>query len=137
MGFSEWRSQRLQGVLGPPFTGGPRSCDIRRCARKRRVDVCVHCADWPCPRINRLASGYVTLIADGMRLKRIGPDKWLEEQEARAGTGFCYCDIRTPKAASGKPTGSRSGVGLCGPRRTLHHKGARTRRGRPQARELE
>jgi len=38
--------------------------------------------------------GYVNLLADSERLKRIGADTWLEEQEARAKTGFCYCDIR-------------------------------------------
>lgn len=74
--------------------GGPPFCGIRKCARKRKVDICVHCRDWPCHRIDMLAQGYVTLLADGMRLKRIGLDKWLKEQEARQKTGFCYCDIR-------------------------------------------
>jgi len=87
----------------PPFTGGPRSCDIRKCARKRKVDICIYCRDWPCTRIKRLGGGYVTLIADGMRLKEIGLDKWLKEQEARAKTGFCYCDIRCePSTVSDK-----------------------------------
>ena len=82
----------------PPFCGGPESCDIRQCAQKRKIDLCVNCRDWPCPRIERLGRNYVTLIADGKRLKKIGLDKWLKEQDARAKTGFCYVDIRPPKA---------------------------------------
>ncbi len=82
----------------PPFCGGPESCDIRQCALQHKVELCVHCKDWPCPRIERLGRSYVTLIADGRRLKKIGLAKWLEEQEARAKTGFCYVDLRPPKA---------------------------------------
>lgn len=74
--------------------GGPPFCGIRKCARKRKVGICVECPDWPCHRIDGLAQGYVTLIADGLRLKRIGLDKWLKEQEERRKTGFCYVDIR-------------------------------------------
>jgi hypothetical protein len=81
----------------PPFRGGPESCDIRECALKRKVDLCVNCRDWPCARIQRLGRTYLTLIADGKRLKKLGLDKWLKEQEARARTGFSYCDLRPPK----------------------------------------
>lgn len=74
--------------------GGPPFCGIRKCARKRRVEVCVFCRDWPCHRIKALAAGYLTLIPDAERLKRIGLGKWLKEQRARQKTGFCYCDVR-------------------------------------------
>ena len=74
--------------------GGPPFCGIRKCARGKALDLCIECKEWPCDRIKGLAAGYVSLIPDSERLKRIGVDKWLEEQEARAKTGFCYCDIR-------------------------------------------
>ncbi len=74
--------------------GGPPFCGIRKCAQKRKVAVCVFCSDWPCERIKGIAQGYHTLIPDAERMKRIGLDKWLKEQAARAKTGFCYCDIR-------------------------------------------
>jgi len=38
--------------------------------------------------------GYPTLIADGKRIKKIGIDAWIEEQEERVKTGFAYADIR-------------------------------------------
>jgi hypothetical protein len=74
--------------------GGPPFCGIRKCARKRKIDICVYCPDWPCHRIKGLAKAYVTLTADGERLRRIGLARWLTEQKRRAQTGFCYCDIR-------------------------------------------
>ena len=49
---------------------------------------------YPCHRITALAKGYPTLIADGERMKRIGIDAWIEEQEKRVKTGFVYADIR-------------------------------------------
>jgi hypothetical protein len=75
-------------TCGPPF------CTIRKCAPERGVDACPFCPDYPCERIRGLAKGYVTLIADGERMKRIGLDAWIREQEERARTGFCYADIR-------------------------------------------
>jgi hypothetical protein len=74
--------------------GGPPFCGIRKCARKKGLDLCIECKEWPCSRIEGLAAGYVNLIADSERHKRIGTAKWLKEQQARAKTGFCYCDIR-------------------------------------------
>lgn len=74
--------------------GGPPFCGIRKCARERGVDVCVDCQDYPCHRIEAIAQGYPTLIADGKRMKQIGLDAWLAEQRERAATGFAYADIR-------------------------------------------
>ncbi|MBC7170213.1 DUF3795 domain-containing protein [Candidatus Bipolaricaulota bacterium] len=74
--------------------GGPPFCGIRKCARKRGVEICPQCPDYPCHRIAALAEGYPTLIPDGRRMQRIGVPAWIAEQEERASTGFCYADIR-------------------------------------------
>lgn len=74
--------------------GGAPFCSIKKCARERKIDVCVFCEDFPCKRINGLAKGYTTLIADSKRMKEIGIDAWVKEQEERTKTGFVYCDIR-------------------------------------------
>lgn len=74
--------------------GGPPFCSIRKCAQERKVDVCAFCQDYPCRKINELARGYPTLIADGKRIREIGIDTWIEEQKKRANTGFIYADIR-------------------------------------------
>lgn len=74
--------------------GGPPFCGIRKCAAGKGVDSCPFCDQYPCHRIEGLAKGYVNLIPDGKRMKEIGLDLWIEEQEARKATGFCYVDIR-------------------------------------------
>ncbi len=99
-GFKEfWQflggmSDPAKSCPGCRQSGGPPFCGIRKCARGKGLDLCIECKEWPCDRIKGLAAGYVTLIPDSERLKRIGVDKWLKEQEARAATGFCYCDVR-------------------------------------------
>lgn len=85
---SEENCSCRDGTCGPPF------CTIRKCAPERGVEVCPFCEDYPCERILGLAKGYVTMLADGERMREIGMDRWIEEQEARRATGFAYCDIR-------------------------------------------
>ena len=77
-----------EGRCGPPF------CAIRECAQARGVEVCPFCDDYPCHRIEALGQGYPTLVADGRRMRTLGLDRWIEEQEARRATGFAYADIR-------------------------------------------
>jgi hypothetical protein len=69
-------------------------CTIRKCAREKNIDICISCDDYPCKRIDGIAKGYPTLLADGKRMKDIGIDAWLEEQKERVKTGFAYVDIR-------------------------------------------
>ena len=77
-----------EDTCGAPF------CTIRKCARQKNVDLCISCEAYPCERIQGLAKGYPTLLADGKRIKDIGIEAWIEEQEERAKTGFAYVDIR-------------------------------------------
>jgi hypothetical protein len=74
--------------------GGPPECRIRACARERGIEVCPNCEDYPCELVTRLGAAYPTMVADGTRLKRIGVEAWIAEQDERAKTGFAYCDIR-------------------------------------------
>ncbi len=91
---SEGRASCRDGPCGPPH------CEIRDCARSRGVDICVYCDEYPCERIERLAEAYVNLLADGKRMREIGLDRWVEEQEARRATGFAYTDIRCHPAGT-------------------------------------
>jgi hypothetical protein len=77
-----------EGTCGPPF------CTIRKCAPEKGVDACPFCEEYPYERILGLAKGYVTMLADGKRMKEMGLEKWIEEQEERKATGFAYVDIR-------------------------------------------
>lgn len=76
------------GKCGAPF------CGIRKCAQAKGVDVCPSCGDYPCHRIDGLAKGYGVMPSDAKRMKEIGLEAWIAEQEERRKTGFCYVDIR-------------------------------------------
>ena len=75
---------------------GDPGCEVRKCAAGKKVEVCSSCAEYPCERLSGLAKTYPILLADGKRQKEIGLEKWIEEQETRCKTGFCYADIRCP-----------------------------------------
>jgi len=76
--------------------GGPADCKIRNCAKRKGVEVCPRCKEYPCALIQALAEHYPTLLQDGKRLRRIGIKKWVKEQEQRVKRGFAYADIRYP-----------------------------------------
>ncbi len=82
------------GCAGCRQGGGPPFCAIRRCAQARGVEVCPLCSEYPCERVQAIARGYPTLLADGQRMVEIGLERWIVEQEERAGTGFAYVDVR-------------------------------------------
>ena len=56
--------------------------------------ACPFCSEYPCAKVLGIARGYVTMLADGQRMKAIGIDAWIQEQEERKQTGFAYADIR-------------------------------------------
>jgi hypothetical protein len=89
-------SNREQACTSCREGGGDPSCEIRTCARERNVVVCPLCADFPCERIETLARRYSTLIPEGRRLRTIGIDAWIAEQQQRVAAGVCYADIRLP-----------------------------------------
>ena len=43
--------------------------------------MCADCDEFPCHRIEGLAKGYINLIPDMDRMKKIGFDAWFEEQK--------------------------------------------------------
>lgn len=75
-------------------TCGAPNCGMRKCAKNKGVKVCPLCADYPCEMIQVLARSNPTFIFDGNRMKEIGLEKWIDEQEVRRQNGFCYGDMR-------------------------------------------
>ncbi len=73
---------------------GDPDCSIRECARERNMELCSSCSEYPCEHITDLARRYPNLIPDGRRQQEIGLDRWIQEQEDRYESGFCYADIR-------------------------------------------
>lgn len=93
-GFWGFLDGMIEGCPGCRAGGGPPFCGIRKCAREKQMDLCIDCDEYPCHRVLGLAKGYPTLLADGKRIKEIGIEAWIAEQEKRAETGFAYVDIR-------------------------------------------
>ena len=75
--------------------GGNPDCAVRACAQEHAVTICPLCADYPCQRLGMLHH-YPLLLPDGYRLQKVGLERWVSEQEARAAAGFAYADIRFP-----------------------------------------
>jgi hypothetical protein len=98
-GFPEFW-QFLQGLAdeggcpGCRAGGGDPSCRIRICARERDLELCAHCPDFPCERVEAFGCRYPTLLADNRRLQAVGPVRWVSEQEERARRGVVYADTR-------------------------------------------
>jgi hypothetical protein len=82
------------GCPGCRAGGGYPGCEIRLCARERRLDLCCSCPDFPCERIEALGARYPTLLADNRRLQTVGLEQWLVEQEERARRSVVYADTR-------------------------------------------
>jgi hypothetical protein len=76
---------------------GDPDCAIRKCAVERSIDICPFCEEYPCSKFDGLASVYPNLIPDGERMKEVGVEQWIAEQEQRCKAGFCYCDISYPR----------------------------------------
>jgi hypothetical protein len=83
-----------EGCPGCRAGGGYPECQIRICARERGLEVCSQCIDFACERLESLAAIYPTLIADNLRMKAVGMEQWLIEQQERAHRGVVYADIR-------------------------------------------
>ena len=83
-----------EGCPGCRAGGGFPGCQIRSCARERGLEVCSGCADFACEYVEALAARYPTLIADNVRMKAVGLEQWLMEQEERARRGVVYADTR-------------------------------------------
>jgi len=78
-------------------TCGAPNCRMRKCAKNKGVEVCPLCADYPCEMIQEFARTEPTFIFDGKRMKEIGLEKWIDEQEVRRQNGFCYGNMRCGK----------------------------------------
>jgi hypothetical protein len=73
---------------------GHPACAIRNCAAERNVEACPLCDEYPCARIDVLAASETTMLHDGRRMRKLGIDAWVEEQEERRRRGFCYSEVR-------------------------------------------
>jgi len=60
---------------------GDPDCAIRICAKERGLEVCALCEDFPCQLLVDFQRRYPFLIENGNRIKEIGIEAWLREQD--------------------------------------------------------
>ena len=61
------------------------------------LKTCAFCDDYPCKKLKIFAKSEPLVIHDGKRIKEIGIEAWIIEQEKRKNDGFCYADVRCGK----------------------------------------
>jgi hypothetical protein len=76
---------------------GAPNCGMMACAKNRQIETCPLCVEYPCEKIKLFSKSEPTLIFDGQRMKEIGLEKWIDEQEERRRKDFSYDDIRCGK----------------------------------------
>jgi len=73
--------------------GGPPTCEARKCAKEKGLQSCLLCSDFlTCPKTKYHRETYPQTVEGYKRVKEVGFEKWLEEQEMKAMAGFDLCD---------------------------------------------
>lgn len=67
-----------------PGGDGFPECDVRRCCQERGHKVCFDCPEFPCP----IAVRRPGILERAAEYRRLGPEKWLAAQAAKAREGF-------------------------------------------------
>ena len=68
-------------------------CKIMLCAKKKKVQYCFQCKQFPCSILDAFASDgaahHKRTVENLHRMKQIGVDTWILEQEKRGKCEFC------------------------------------------------
>ncbi len=76
---------------------GDPECKIRICARSKSLEVCSFCDCFPCTLLTDFTQRYPFILENGYRIKDIGLELWLTEQEALAAKGVTNRDLCSKK----------------------------------------
>ena len=73
--------------------GNP-DCLIRICARGKGLRLCAECPDYPCQPLKEFYTGhYEKLAVNNERIRAIGIEDWLEEQQELVDAGRSFSDL--------------------------------------------
>jgi len=70
-------------------SGNP-GCQVRICAKKKGVEMCALCENYPCPLFDEFFKTYPTLLNDNNLIREKGRDEWAKLQDNRCMSGFVY-----------------------------------------------
>lgn len=84
---------KCEGCKGTLDAHWSSDCKIMQCAKKKGVQYCFECRDFPCRILNDFASDGVShhkrTIENLRRMKEIGIDTWIAEQTRNGRCVFC------------------------------------------------
>lgn len=66
---------------------GDPECKIRTCAQGKGLDVCAYCEEFPCKLLTDFSKMYPFILKNNERIKEIGIDAWLKEQDELVAKG--------------------------------------------------
>ena len=84
---------RCEGCRGPLDVHWSPECKMMLCAKKRGLEYCFLCEDFPCANVNEFssdgASHHKRTIENLKRMKEIGVEAWIEEQKTKGQCVLC------------------------------------------------
>ena len=84
---------RCDGCRGPLDVHWSSECKMMLCARKRGLQHCFQCDDFPCTSVNEFSSDGIShhkrTVENSKRMKEIGIEAWIAEQKRRGQCVFC------------------------------------------------
>jgi len=86
--LSHFKSLKCQGCGAG---GGNPWCSIRRCCQKKGF---TSCAEFPCEKLDWITKRYSKWNVKNLeRIREVGIEKWLEEQEEKVRQGFITGEV--------------------------------------------
>jgi hypothetical protein len=84
---------RCEGCRGSPETHWSPDCKIMLCAKKKALQYCFQCEDFPCNILEEFGSDGIShhkrTLDNLKRMKEIGLERWIAEQQNRGTYVFC------------------------------------------------
>ena len=84
---------RCEGCRGSLNIHWSPECKMMLCARKKGLQYCLECEDFPCTKVNKFssdgASHHKRTIENLKKMKEIGLKAWIAEQKRRGQCLFC------------------------------------------------
>ena len=82
-----------EGCRGPLNAHWSEDCKMMLCAKNKKVQYCFQCGEFPCSILNAFASDgaahHKKTVESLHRMKQIGVDAWIAEQEKNGKCSFC------------------------------------------------
>jgi hypothetical protein len=75
---------KCEGCWGPIETHWSPDCKLRNCAVEKGFRFCFQCEEYPCGKLVMFKDKHYPYVLDNLnRIKQIGVEAWLKEQEAK------------------------------------------------------